>query len=217
MGLADLAPGTNAERVRNHWWWRPGWSIGRGFYTWHITFDDADQLHAVAARYREALADLPNITLVPDRWLHLTMQGVGFTDEVAESDLGAIVEAAGVRLAEVEPVTVQLGPVVVGDEAVALPVQPDGPVRAIRAAIRAAIADVWGASRVPEHADRFRPHVSVAYLGEEGPAAPYVEAVAQIRDVPAYTRIATASLIRLNRDRQMYEWDTYATVSLGTA
>jgi 2'-5' RNA ligase len=217
MGLADLVPGTNAEQVRDHWWWRPGWSTGRSFYTWHITFDDGDQLHAAAARYREALANLPKITLVPDRWLHLTMQGVGFTDEVAEPDLAAIVKAAGIRLTEVEPVTVQFGPAVIGDEAVALPVQPDDRVRAIRAAIRVAIADVWGADRVPEDADRFRPHVSVAYLGEEGPAAPYVDAVAQIHDVPAYTRITAASLIRLNRDRQMYEWDTYATVSLGDA
>jgi 2'-5' RNA ligase len=217
VALADLAPGTNAETVRDHWWWRPGWGPGRAFYTWHITFDGADQLHAVAARYRAALTDLPGVTLVPDRWLHLTMQGVGFTDEVTDDDLAAIIEKAGTRLATVEPVTVQLGPAVVGDEAVALPAQPDSDVRAIRAAVRAGIADVWGADRVPEEADRYRPHASVAYLGEEGRAAPYVDAVAHVRDGSARTPIRAVSLIRLNRDRQMYEWDTLATVPLGPA
>jgi 2'-5' RNA ligase len=217
VALADLAPGQHAEAVRDHWWWRPGWRTGRSFYTWHLTFDGAEEVHAVAARYRAALAGLPWITLVPDRWLHLTMQGVGFTDEVTDQDLGAIIEAAGVRLAAVEPVTVQLGPAIVADEAVALPAQPDAAVRAIRAAIRAGIAEVWGEDSVPEHAERFRPHASVAYLGAEGPAAPYVEAISHVRDGSARAPIRAASLIRLNRDRQMYEWDTLAKVPLGPA
>jgi hypothetical protein len=67
---------------------------------------------------------LPAVTPVPDRWLHLTMQGVGFTDEVTDADLRAITDSAGTRLTAIEPVTVQLGPAVVGDEAVALPAQP---------------------------------------------------------------------------------------------
>lgn len=217
MGLADLAPGAPAETVRDHWWWRPGWRIGRSFDTWHLTFDGADELPAVAARYRTALADLPDVTIVPDRWLHLTMQGVGFTDEVEDAHLRAITEKAATRLAEIEPVTVQLGPVVVGEEAVALPAQPDNAVRAIRAAIRSSIADVGGADRVPEDADRFRPHASVAYLRAAGPAAPYIEAVARVRDGSARSPVRAVSLIRLNRDRQTYEWDTLATVPLGPA
>jgi 2'-5' RNA ligase len=217
MALADLPLGANAEAVRDHWWWRPGWRVGRSFYTWHINFDGANELHTLAARYRAVLADLPGITLVPDRWLHLTMQGVGFTDEVGHDDVSAITEAAGKRLALLSPVTVQFGPAVIGDEAVALPAQPDGAVRAIRAAIRSAIGDVWGADAVPEEADRFRPHASVAYLGKEGPAAPYVEAVSHVGDGAARTPIRAASLIRLHRDRRMYEWDTLATVPLSRA
>jgi hypothetical protein len=143
------------------------------------------------------------------------MQGVGFTDEVTDADLHAITDSAGTRLTTIQPVTVQLGPAVVGDEAVALPAQPDNAVRAIRAALRAAIADVWGSERVPEDADRFRPRASVAYLGAEGPAGPYIEAVSRVRDGTAHTTVRAASLIRLNRDHRMYEWDTVATVPLG--
>ncbi|MDQ1678911.1 MAG: hypothetical protein QOC93_4055 [Actinomycetota bacterium] len=216
MALADLAPGQHAEAVRDHWWWRPGWRTGRSFYTWHITFDGDGELHAITERYRAALTGLPAVTPVPDRWLHLTMQGIGFADEVADADLRAITESAGTRLTTVEPVTVQLGPAVVGDEAVALPAEPHNAVRAIRTAIRAAIADVWGLDQVPEDADRFRPHASVAYLGAEGPAAPYIQAVSSVRDGTARTTVRAASLIRLNRDRRMYEWDTLATVPLGT-
>jgi hypothetical protein len=207
----------HAEAVRDHLWWRPGWCTGRSCYTWHITFDgDGDgELHALAERYRSALTGLPAVTPVPDRWLHLTMQGIGFADEIADADLRAIIESAGTRLTTVEPVPVQLGPAVVGDEAVALPAEPHNAVRAIRTAIRAAIADVWGPDQVPEDADRFRPHASVAYLAAEGPAAPYIAAVSSVRNGTARTTVRAASLIRLNRDRRMYVWDTLATMPLG--
>jgi 2'-5' RNA ligase len=217
VALADLAHGTHAEAVRDHWWWRPGWALGRSFYTWHSTCHGAADLHEVAARYRAALSDLPAVTAVPDRWLHLTVQGVGFTDEVTDDDLRAITAEAGARLADMEPFEIQLGPAVVADEAIALPAQPESDVRAVRRAIRAAIADVWGEDRVPEDADRYRPHASVAYLGEEGRATPYIEATGHVRDGSALTPVRAASLIRLNRDHQMYEWDTLATVPLGLA
>jgi hypothetical protein len=176
VGLADLAHGANAETVRDHWWWRPGWALGRSFYTWHITFHDANELHELAARYRAVLSDLPGVTAVPDRWLHLTMQGVGFSDEITDDDLGAIIAKAGGRLATIEPFPIQLGPAVVGDEAIALPAQPES--------------------------DLHR-------------ATPYIKAIGHVRDGSARTSVRAASLIRLNRDHQMYEWDTLATVPLG--
>jgi len=35
----------SAEQMIDHWWWRPGWSVGRKFYTWHLTFADQPQAH----------------------------------------------------------------------------------------------------------------------------------------------------------------------------
>jgi hypothetical protein len=52
---------------------------------------------------RARLAGLPGLDLVPGQWLHLTTQGVGFTDEVSDTDLTAITSAARTRLAAVEP------------------------------------------------------------------------------------------------------------------
>jgi hypothetical protein len=28
------------DRMISHWWLRPGWRVGRAFYTWHVTFDE---------------------------------------------------------------------------------------------------------------------------------------------------------------------------------
>ncbi|NMO36720.1 2'-5' RNA ligase family protein [Streptomyces sp. GMY01] len=200
--------------MRNHWWWRPGWSVGRRFYTWHMTFEGQEDVRRLAAEYRNALAPLGDaLTLIPDQWLHLTMQGIGFVGEVSEQDVHAVVDAARPRLAALPVFDAQLGPAVVDPEAVLLPVQPSDAVVAVRDAIREAIGDVLGT--VPEKADGFRPHVSVAYSAEDGPAGPVIKALSGIRVVPAQARISSAELIVIHRDNQMYEWKPFATVPLG--
>lgn len=202
-----------AERMADHWWWRPGWSTGRRMYTWHVTFDGHPNVNALAARYQAKLDGLPGLDLIPARWLHLTTQGVGFTDEIPDEDVTAIVDEARKRLAAVPPVTVVLGPVTVTPEAILLDVAPLPVLRRIRDELRAAIRNVLGPERLPE-GEEWTPHVSVAYSNSTAPAAPYVEAVAG-HDT-ADTVIDRVQLIVLGRDRRMYEWMTRAEVPIGT-
>jgi 2'-5' RNA ligase len=200
--------------MRNHWWWRPGWSVGRRFYTWHMTFEGQENVHRLAAEYRSVLAPTGDaLTLIPDQWLHLTMQGIGFVGEVKEEDVRAIVDAARPRLATIPAFDSKIGPAIIDPEAILLPVQPDGAVRAVRDGIRQAIGDVL--SDVPEKAEGFRPHVSVAYSAADGPAEPITEALDGVCPAPAQARISSAELIVIHRDNQMYEWETFATAPLG--
>ncbi|WP_338686741.1 2'-5' RNA ligase family protein [Streptomyces acidiscabies] len=201
------------ETMRNHWWWRPGWTVGRRFYTWHLTFAGQTDVHRLARQYRTALAPSGNVlTPIPDRWLHLTMQGIGFVGEVDEEDVRAVVAAARDRLARVPAFDVRIGSAVLDPEAVLLPVRPDGPVRAVRDSIRAAIGDVL--PEVPEKQGGFTPHVSVAYSAGDGPAQPISQALTDFDPTPAQAHISSAELIVLHRDHQMYEWETYAEVPL---
>ncbi|WP_232108075.1 2'-5' RNA ligase family protein [Streptomyces gossypiisoli] len=205
---------TQPETMRNHWWWRPGWSVGRRFYTWHLTFEGQDDVHRLAAEYRSALAPLGDIlTPIPDQWLHLTMQGIGFVGEVKEAAVHAIAEAARLRLASVPAFDLGIGPAVLDPEAVLLHVHPDGPVRAVRDSIRAAIGEVLG--NVPEKAEGFTPHVSVAYSASDDPADLIAQALAENDATPARARISSAELIVIHRDNCMYEWETFAKVPLG--
>ncbi|MFI5792307.1 2'-5' RNA ligase family protein [Streptomyces sp. NPDC051677] len=205
---------TRPETMRNHWWWRPGWSVGRRFYTWHLTFEGQNDVHRLAAEYRAALAPLGDVlTPIPDRWLHLTMQGIGFVGEAKEQDVHAILDAAQDRLAAVPAFDLQIGPAVPDPEAILLHVHPDGPVRDVRNAIRDAIGNVLG--EVPEKADGFTPHVSVAYSASDGPAQPVTGVFDRLEVRPAHARITSAELIVLHRDNQMYEWEAFATVPLG--
>lgn len=147
--------------MRDHWWWRPGWRVGRSFYTWHVTFNDQPAVHRLAADYAPVLNNLPTLDPIPVRWLHLTIQGIGFTDEVDRADVDAIADAAQDRCAALAPFMITLGFARVDPEALMLPVRPVEPVTRLRAAIRAAIADVWGPDNVPENSHGFRPHVSL--------------------------------------------------------
>jgi 2'-5' RNA ligase len=203
------------DRLVSHWWWRPGWAVGRAFYTWHLTFDDATAapLHDLVGRLHDGLAGIEGLDLIPQRWLHLTMQGLGFTDEVADDDVDAITRAGAKRLAAVPAFDLTLGPIEADDEATGLLVRPWAAVAAVRDSIREAIADVW--DEVPESPE-FHPHVSIAYSNANVPTGPIRDRVAPLRDLESVTiPIAAAQLIRLNRDNQMYEWDVVANLQLG--
>ncbi len=195
----------------DHWWWRPGWAVGRRFYTWHVTFADSSDLHRLAEQYRDALAPLPGLDLIPNEWLHLTTQGLGFIDEVDAGDVDAIVAAARRRLAAVEPFGLEFTRPLVTPEAVQWRVDPAGPA-AVRDTLRQAIGDVW--TEAPEPADGFKAHVSIAYSNTVRSTAPIEAALDRVRTEPAVVRVTSADLIVLNRDDHMYEWTTYAEVPL---
>ncbi|GAA4615997.1 hypothetical protein GCM10023195_70880 [Actinoallomurus liliacearum] len=219
MSFADLPPGEHAERFHDHWWWRPGWRVGREFFAWHITFDGAGELHRLVAAYQQALKahGLGGMRFIPSQWLHLTMQGIGFVDEVRADDLERILESARRVLSESEPLTLTFRHAFVADEAIVLPPLEEASVIELRRRLRQAIGSVWGSDNVPEAEDKFRPHASVAYFEEDGTAAPYVAAVESISPQPARLTIKEASLIALNRDHRMYEWRTCATAPLSEA
>lgn len=181
-------------------------------FTWYVTFDDQPAVQDLAAKVRERLAGLPGLDLVPGQWLHLTTQGIGFTDEVSEADLAAITGAARSRLASVTPPEVTIGPARMADEGVVCWAGPANALDPVRDALRAAIADIWGPERVPE-GPQWTPHVSMAYSNMTGPAGVF-EAALEGEDTVAAVTVGAVRLIRLGRDQHVYEWETCATVPL---
>jgi 2'-5' RNA ligase len=150
--MPDTAAPTHAERVRNHWWWRPGWRPGRRFYAWHLTFDNQPELHALVHAYQRKLATLPGLDPVPRKWLHLTMQGVGFTDEIREPQIEKLVQAARHRLAALPPAELTFQRALIRPEAIVLPASPAESVIAIRDTVRDAFPDA-GLGPAPEPRD----------------------------------------------------------------
>ncbi|WP_250282198.1 MULTISPECIES: 2'-5' RNA ligase family protein [unclassified Frankia] len=180
----------------------------------HITFDGASDVVDLADRYQQALT-LPTLDLVPAEGLHLTMQGVGFADEGTPGDLNGIITAACTRCRQLDPFDLTLGPADADPEAVMLQTAPWQPVEELRATVRAAIADVWGPERVPETADGFTPHVSVAYSGADTSAEPLRQRLFAVEPMSVTTTVRAIQLIDLNRDERVYRWTTVVTMPLG--
>jgi hypothetical protein len=201
------------DRMADHWWWRPGWRVGRRMYTWHFTFDGQQAVHDLAASYQKRLADLPDLDLIPARWLHLTTQGVAFTDEITDNQVADLIAASTERLKRFPVQRVELGPARVTPEAILLDVTPADGLAAIRRELRETITDVLGTARLGE-SDEWTPHVSLAYSSGTGPQAPYAAAVAS--GGTAETVITTVELIVLGRDQHLYEWTTRADVQLAS-
>jgi 2'-5' RNA ligase superfamily protein len=199
------------DHMADHWWWRPGWRPGRRMYTWHFTFEGQPAVHDLAAAYQARLDGLPDLDMIPARWLHLTTQGVGFTDEVTDDQVAAIITYSRERLFGFTPQHVTLGPAKVTPEAILFDVAPVAPLAAIRRELRGAIADVLGTRRLME-SDEWTPHVSVAYSNGTGPAAPYVAALED--GGTAQTVISDVELIVLGRDQHLYEWTTRGDIRL---
>jgi 2'-5' RNA ligase len=201
------------DHLTNHWYWRPGWHTGRRFYTWHLTFAGQQDLYDLSATVQHAI-EAPYLTPVPDPWLHLTMQGLGFADEVDPNELNAIVRAAHTECASVPPFDITLGPVDPDSQGIGLLIQPWQPVIDVRDAIRRAIGTVW--TDVPESPNDFRPHVTLAYSADDAPTQPLIDQLTPLRSIPpAPAHIDTVELIRLGRDEHLYKWDIVATVPLG--
>jgi hypothetical protein len=197
--------------ISRHWWWRPGWQPGSRFYTFHFTFAAQPAVQELAAQARHRLGGFTWLDPVPGEWLHCTTQGIGFAGDVTETDLCAIMTAAGDRLAVIPPGKVTITAPHAAGEGVLCDVTPVGSLDAARGAVRAAIADVWGTAWVPEAAQWF-PHVSMAYANAEGPATPVDAALAGIQDATAV--LPALDLIRLGRDRHVYEWETIDSIPL---
>lgn len=193
------------EEVRDHWYWRPGWRPDRSFYAWHVTFDGRPEIAALHASYGELLNDLPGFTPVPLEWLHLGLQGVGFTDRVPDADLADIVEATRRRFTQVEAFPVTVGPAVLDTESIQLPVSPTEPLQHLRDVTRAAITDVWGDDAVPELPE-LNPHITLAYCNHNTPAAPITTRLLAHTPHSTALSITTLTLLTLTRTHHLYHW-----------
>lgn len=210
----DLLP-SNLTELRNHWWWRPGWRTGRRFYACHLTFPGpvGDDLRRLVDQYHKVLRTIPGLTLIPHQWLHLTMQGIGFADEISDKQLDQLVARLRERLSEVRPFNLTVQHPTLGAEAITLHAEPTAPLHGLRTIVQSTAAAVLG-GRTPTLAPDFRPHVSVAYVAASQPAQPVHKALASVEPRPATIRITDVPLLSFHRDNRMYEWRTLTRMPL---
>jgi hypothetical protein len=217
--MSDVIETPVPDSLRNHWWWRPGWAEGRHFYACHMTLDDQPHLRKLVAYYQQALADIQGIDLIPPPWLHLTMQGIGFTDEIGAAELVALEDALTTELATIDPPAVEFRYLTVYPEAIYLKAHPSDALYPLRLKMHDAVSSVLGAKRFSEPApDRaeFLPHVSIGYINHDGDAEPVVKALSILTARSVTVTFTKADVLEFHRDHHMYEWTSATPILIGT-
>lgn len=196
----ELTPHT-IDRTHDHWWWRPGWGPGIRYYTFHLTFEDAPDLHAAARSTAERLTAADAVGPVPTHWLHLTMTGVGFVDEVDADALEAVLDETFRRSAAVAAEPLRFDRAFVYDEGVGLASRPAAWLYELKRIQSEAVASV----RDVANDGRFQPHVSLAYFSGEADV-PRVDAAVRALPEQIVVEHPRLSLLELGRDDRVYTW-----------
>ncbi|GAA4601898.1 2'-5' RNA ligase [Actinoplanes octamycinicus] len=199
-----------APLTRPHWEWRNGWRPGRTSYWWYL---DLTAETALAALATDHLAALPARWLDPAANLHVSLQQVGFTDEVTPEQAARVLDAA--RDLPLAPLPLTFGPVDPNPEAVVLRVTPWPAIQRHRLLLRRVTASVVGAISGAD--DHFWPHVSIGYLSAAVPTAPIVRALRALPDRRVSLTARELHLVRLNRDDRRWKWDRVGTLPLRAA
>ncbi|HET9255397.1 MAG TPA: 2'-5' RNA ligase family protein [Pseudonocardiaceae bacterium] len=201
--------------TRDHWWWRPGWHEGRSFYTWHIIFPSSDPMRQITSSYAPVIKQIETLDPVGIDGIHMTLQGIGFTDEVSAADIRKIAASASSRCAQLEPIRVRIDEPRIDEEALHMNLHPVERLAQVKQELRNGIGDVWGYENIPESMDGFRPHISLAYSNGIAPMERIDVTIKQQRLPVTDVLVSSVSLLDLNRDHGRYEWTEIATVTLG--
>jgi 2'-5' RNA ligase len=199
--------------LRDHWQWRPDWACDRPCLLWYVTFESQPELSRQAEQAQSRLRGLRTVDVVPLPWLHLTLDDVGFADDLAPARVDEVVAAAGTAVTGWVPPPLALGPLAPMEDSVVLQAGPAVELTDLRDRLRRATSTVLGPGGLSGPGE-FWPHVTLAYLNEACESDTVMEPLrplAGARVVVTVPRLTLASVTR--RDRH-YQWTTRAQIPL---
>lgn len=200
--------------LEDHWRWRPEWATDRPCLWWYLTFEGQPALRWLSDRVRPFLDGMSSVDAVPPQWLHLTVQDVGFVDEVSPGAVQSMLDVASKAVADLQSQPLTLGPVSPMRSAVVLPQQPADHLRGLRRRLREAMAAVGMAVPGP---DEFRPHVSLGYLNRDCDARTVMDRLRPVRSLTTTVQGPRLTLAAVTRRGRHYQWTSKAELRLAPA
>lgn len=211
---ADWAAFQQLDRLADHWWWRPGWHPDRHYLTWYILFEHDETVARCVAEHQRHV-DLPYLDLIPTAGLHMTVQGVGFADEITHTEAAEVADRAHQLCLDTTSFPLTIGPLAGYEGGVFLRASPWAPIANLRERLCTAISDALGTSRVPNEPQRFKPHITVAYCHKAVPAAELIHRVWELRSLPPVeVAVRSVDLIELRREAHSYLWTSITSLCL---
>lgn len=198
-------------RLEDHWRWRPEWATDRPCLWWYLTFEGQPELRSLSERVRPFLDGMSSVDTVPPQWLHLTVQDVGYVDEVPPDDIESMVDLATEAVGDLQSRPLTLGPVMPMRSAVVLSVHPADHLRGVRGRLRKEMAAV---GMVVPGPDLFRPHVSLAYLNRDCDARAVMDRLRPVRSLTTTIHGPRLTLAAVTRQDRHYQWTARAELPL---
>ncbi len=207
-----------AEALPNHWVHQPEWDSGRRLWSFYFTFADAHALHRTVAMAQDRLHH-PGLDLVEPRWLHLTILGTIFTDEINDATFEEMLRAVHGVVASEGPVELVAHPPAIDYDAVCLPVSTSRPLEPLRAQLQEVVSAIVGRDlyALPLPIGGFSPHVTIAYAGPGAPSRHQVESqLSQLVWPDERFEASELSLVELGRADRRWSWDREDRFTLGS-
>lgn len=206
-------------RLKNHFAPNPRWPRGRHKHVCDLTLEEQPALRDLISAYQEPLAEVSIVKDIPTRWLHLSMLGIAFVDEVDAQGLHQLKTELAQRLSQISPPTVTFHEPKIVTTAVYLRADPtdalDDLLLAMHDAAAAALPRTTFQQNRPEPGS-FNPHVSLAYVIRGADNDVKVRtALRRVQPDPVTVTFHTASLLTFHRDNDMWEWRAATRLPLG--
>jgi len=200
-----------ARSMVNHWVEAPEWLNGRQLWAFYLTFAGASALHDFAAAHQSRLAGIDGLDLVDRRWLHVTIQGAAFTDQIDPEAYQLLVRAVAQLTARERAIDLVVQRPRPARDAVWMQAIPSHPLDGLRDRLRSAATAVLGTDELyalPEPVGGFNPHITVAYVRPPVPQAADITAALEDVALPDIrVRAPHLSLVRLSRGSSEWTWD----------
>jgi 2'-5' RNA ligase len=208
----DLKRFRSIRTLHNHW----SRAMPLAYY-WFLTFENSADLHFLARRFQDPI-DFPYYDLTPPRDLHLTLDRVGFHDDVS-SDLLADISAAATSACHHMPsFDITTGSLGGTPGAIGFNVSPMDHLESLRDRLRAATLSVY--PEAPVRRNTFHAHVSIAYANAD--RIPAVDVVAAVDNINATARagvtvtVTDAALVLLEQRSRSYAWQVLSRIPLAS-
>ncbi len=211
-------PETDSTPLIDHWAREPTWPLDRRLWALYLSVGANPPLVDYVRAFQDRLSDLPGLDLVESRWLHLTVLGVAFVDEVESPAMDRLVADVAEIAASEAPIAARAEAPRARVDAVWMPVATTRSLIPLRDRLRLAVIDRLGREphALPLPPGGFRPHITIAYARAGAPPAAEVDARLSPVDVaPVRFEVGQLSLLRLERRSPRWSWDDERQFALG--
>lgn len=196
--------------MKNHWAREEPWRPDQRLWALYVNCGAIPSLVTHATAFQERLSGVRGLDLVEPRWLHMTVLGVAFVEEVDPADMVRLLDRATTLAAAVPPIDMVADAPRARTDAVWMSVSTRPSIVPLRQALAEAVRTCLGREPhvLPLPRTGFRPHISIAYANAFPPRRDEVdERLSDVDRPPTPFRATHLSLLRLRRGAASWSWD----------